>query len=87
MRTIENLTEGVRNKKLGNHRLEVDELNSDLHSYYYFYTEICRANWSSKRYWVDDSFGTVSTTRACNAYRVRFDSLGFTEVESGVGTL
>lgn len=80
MRTVHHLATATRDKKVGNHRVEV---RGELRSYIYFYTEICRANLKTNTFWIDDSYGTVSTTRACNAYRRYYSSMGFVEVPTG----
>ncbi|WCS68432.1 hypothetical protein Goe16_02080 [Bacillus phage vB_BsuM-Goe16] len=76
---VTTLTASPRNKKVGNHRLEVSPF-VNLRRYYYFNTAICTENPVTKTFSIDDSYGTVTTTQNCNQYRQYFLNEGYKEV-------
>ncbi|WIT25941.1 hypothetical protein [Bacillus phage SPO1L1] len=76
---VTTLTASPRNKKAGNHRLEISPFVS-LRRYYYFNTAICIENPNTKQFVIDDSYGTVTTKQNCNQYRQYFLNEGYKEV-------
>ena len=66
-----------QNKRVGNHRVVVH--NDGTRDFYYYDTVICTSHDSFKKFKVNNSYGTVSTTRAVNAYRKYFTEMGFKE--------
>lgn len=79
MQTVKNLLNSNTEKTLGNHR--VVHYNQHQQWYYYFETPICKVCNFTKTFVIDASYGTQSTTRACNAYRHNLLQMGYTEVE------
>lgn len=71
MQTVKNLLHAKNNKKMGNHRVEFrkNKFDHQLRIFYYYVTPICTVNDDRGTFTIDDSYGTVSTKRACNAYR------------------
>lgn len=63
---------------LGNHKV-IQNTIDDYSEYIYHWTVICRADHTQKVFAVDDSWGSRSTIRACNAYRREFLSMGYRE--------
>ena len=63
---------------LGNHKVIQNSIDN-YSEYIYHWTVICRADHNLKLFAVDASWGSQSTTRACNAYRREFLSMGYTE--------
>lgn len=76
MKTVEQLANSKSEKNAGNHKVRFS-LGQRL--FYYYSTVICKVNDAKKTFVIDSSYGTQSTTRACNAYRKHFESLGYTE--------
>lgn len=67
MQTVKNLSQSDRNKKLGNHRVEIQDNGEKW--FYYYATPIAKVNYSNRTITVDNGgYGTSSTTRAINAY-------------------
>ena len=79
MKTVEVLASAAQNKRVGNHRVVIHSNGS--REFYYYDTVICRADYYFKKFAVDNSYGTVSTTRAVNAYRKYFTAMGYKEDE------
>ena len=65
MNFVETLTSASRNKKQGNHRVEVD---GRVRRFYYFRTCICEVDDYERTVKIDNSYGTVSTTKNCTKY-------------------
>lgn len=81
MKTVEKLTNEVRNKKLGNHRVEFTP--SGRREFIYHWTAICIVDDRTKTFVTNNGgWNTQSTNRAINAYRRHFESLGYREVET-----
>lgn len=81
MQTVKNLISSTNSKKLGNHRVEVvNNMGIPHRKYIYYSTVIAREYPDTKEFIIDDSYGTASTTRACNAYRKEFLDKGYTEL-------
>lgn len=67
MVTIKKLAESCKDKKLGNHRVEIQPNGEKW--YYYYATAIAKVNFSNRTLTVDNGgYGTSSTSRAINAY-------------------
>ena len=65
-------------KRIGNHRKERE---GHISKYYYHHTPIVIVNDSEKTFKTDNGgWGTISTTRAINAYRRELTSIGFREL-------
>ena len=77
MKTVEVLASAGQNKRSGNHRVVIH--SNGIRQFYYYDTVICRADYFFKKFTLDDSYGTVSTKRAVNAYRKYFTEMGFKE--------
>lgn len=77
MRTMQNLMGANTDRKLGNHRLEIDVIG--VRKYYYYRTIICTEYPKSNAFRINDSYGTQSTHRACASYRRRFLDKGYHE--------
>ena len=77
MKFVEVLALAGQNKRVGNHRVVINE--DGTREFYYYSTVICRADYFFKKFAVDDSYGTVSTKRAVNAYRKYFTEMGYKE--------
>ena len=77
MKFVEVLALAGQNKRVGNHRVVVH--NDGTREFYYYDTVICRADYFFKKFTLDDSYGTVSTKRAVNAYRKYFTEMGYKE--------
>lgn len=75
---VEYLTESNTAKKVGNHRVAV---YAHERNYIYYSTTICTEYPKVKAFYIDDSYGTQSTKRACDKYRRHFLQQGYTEVE------
>lgn len=72
MQTVKNLSQSDRNKKLGNHRVEIQDNGEKW--FYYYATVIARVNFSNRTITVNDGgWGTSSTTRAINSYLREYD--------------
>lgn len=70
MKTVENLLKASNDKKLGNHRVSHLKVKGDnVRKFYYYQTAICTVNDTQKTFEIDDSYGSQSTSRACNSYR------------------
>lgn len=82
MKTVENLLQAERNIKLGNHRMEhrTNYAGHNLRVFYYYSTPICTVNDTRRTFTIDKSYGTSSTTRACNAYMRKLIVQGYTEI-------
>lgn len=78
MKTMEKLVSTYQNKKIGNHRVEIDHVNG-CRKFYYYSTVIAISYDSFNKFKIDDSYGSVSTSRACGSYRYEFKSLGYDE--------
>ncbi|AGY46889.1 hypothetical protein CampHawk_212 [Bacillus phage CampHawk] len=76
---VTTLTASPRNKKVGNHRLEISPFVS-LRRYYYFNTAICIENPVTREFAIDDSYGSLSTNQNCAQYRQYFSLEGYKEV-------
>lgn len=76
MKTVEDLLNARGDRQLGNHRVEFsrDGLEDKLRFFYYYDTVICIVNDSKQVFSIDSSYGTSSTTRACNSYRREISS-------------
>lgn len=79
MTTVYNLVHTNANRKtLGNHRME---RTTTGRNFIYHWTTICAVNDVDRTYHTDNGgWGTSSTTRAINAYKREFNSMGYTEV-------
>ena len=77
MKFVEVLALAGQNKKVGNHRVVIHSDGS--REFYYYSTVICRSHDSFKKFTVDDSYGSVSTKRAVNAYKKYFTEMGYKE--------
>lgn len=79
MTTVYNLVHTSASRKtLGNHRMERTETGRN---FIYHWTTICTVNDVDRTYHTDNGgWGTSSTTRAINAYKREFNSMGYTEV-------
>ena len=78
MKTVKALLNATTNKTLGNHRMERTETGRN---FIYHWTTICTVNDVDRTYHTDNGgWGTSSTTRAINAYKREFNSMGYTEV-------
>jgi len=65
-------------KKIGNHRKERE---GHITKYYYHYTPIVTVDSLKRTFKTDNGgWGTISTTRAINAYRRELTSIGFREL-------
>lgn len=85
MKTVEKLTKAKRNMKAGNHRVEIVEYGTGAVRYYYYYNTIVATEYPAEgNFSIDDSYGTVSTTRVCNAYRKHFEYDGYTEIKENL---
>lgn len=81
MKTVETLANSKQDMKQGNHRVEHSAARMRCgRDFYYYDTIICATNDLQKQFMIDDSYGSRSTTRACNAYRKHFLDAGYTEV-------
>lgn len=86
MKTVQALAQATRNTKAGNHRVEIDDTGFNLgRRFYYYSTVICEAYDNVMKFKIDASYGSTSTTRACNAYRKYFLNLGYTEINAQTG--
>jgi len=65
-------------KKLGNNRVEIV---GGIKLCYYYSTVICKVNPFLKKFGVDTSYGTKSTSKNCGIYRKELESAGYTEIE------
>lgn len=83
MKTVQTLVNATKEMKQGNHRVSFsqNELGIQGKAFYYYDTIICSTNEPKRLFSIDSSYGTQSTTRACNAYRKHYESLGYTEVK------
>lgn len=79
MKTVQNLLNATKDVKKGNHRVKVFPITMNK-QFFYYNTMICWVNDNDKTFAIDDSYGTVSTKRACNSYRRELLSMGYTEV-------
>lgn len=77
MKVVEVLALADYNKKVGNYSVVIH--SDGTREFYYYNTVICRTDDFFKRFAVDDSYGTVSTKRAVNAYRKYFTGIGYKE--------
>ena len=78
MTTVYNLVHTSEQKAHGNHRMERTETGRN---FIYHWTTICTVNDVDRTYHTDNGgWGTSSTTRAINAYKREFNSMGYTEV-------
>jgi hypothetical protein len=85
MKTVESLTSATKDMKAGNHKVKFIACPDTGFGYVgrnfsYYRTTICGVNDRTKKFTIDSSYGTQSTTRACNAYRKHFTSLGYCEI-------
>lgn len=79
MKTVESLAKAMKNTKIGNHKVVM--VNDGLaRNFIYYNTTICSVCDIKRTFVIDASYGTTSTTRACNAYRRYFAGLGYKEV-------
>lgn len=71
MRTVEKLLNASRDMKSGNHRVEhiTNNFGHEVRKFYYYATVIAYVNDTKRTFTIDASYGSSSTTRACNAYR------------------
>lgn len=83
MKAVEQLLKAETNKKIGNHRFAegISHKGEDTRLFFYYATIICYVMEKTKTFAIDSSFGSQSTTRACNAYRRELLSQGYKEVE------
>lgn len=83
MKTMKNLLNADGDKTLGNHYVtnKTNNFGHQLRAFTYFSTVICLVNDTKKTFTIDDSWGSQSTTRACNAYRRELTSQGYEEVK------
>lgn len=77
MVTMNRLVKSNNDKTLGNHKVIQ---SGNISKYFYYVTCICQADHTQKIFSVDSSYGTRSTTQACNSYRREFMSMGYVEV-------
>lgn len=67
MKCIDTLISSKKNKRVGNHSLEITDDGTEL--YYYYWTVICEVNHTKGQIIINDGgYGTSSTTRAINDY-------------------
>lgn len=78
MKTIQKLVNAKNDMKVGNHRVEFSLVGKERR-YFYYNTVICSVDHNKGTFKIDASYGSVSTTRACNAYRKYFESLWYRE--------
>lgn len=82
MVTVKKLINSKGNKKLGNHRVEVQS-NGEYWYYYYYTTPIAKVDYSKQVITVDNGgYKTSSTTRAINSYIREHD--GFELIDNRV---
>lgn len=88
MKFIQTLVNASQNTQVGNHQLRIvkDERQGVKgRDFIYYKTTICGVDDIRKRFYIDASYGSASTTRACNAYRKHFKDLGYTEINLHTG--
>jgi hypothetical protein len=88
MQTVKNLVTAKKDVKIGNHRVEIINFENGkclVRKFYYYSTVICKVDYSSRSFSIDSSYGSQSTTRACNAYRAYFKQIGYTEINVQTG--
>ncbi|EJW14055.1 hypothetical protein M5X02_30150 [Paenibacillus alvei] len=76
MKTVQTLVNVKKDTKAGNHRVSISQGKRD---FYYYATAICKVDDTKGTFVIDSSYGTQSTTRACNAYRKHFVGIGYRE--------
>lgn len=78
MKVVATLLNATRNMKIGNHQVIFKG-----ESMYFIYHDsvICGVHPSRKVFFIDSSYNSQSTTRACNAYRKNLLAKGFLEYE------
>ena len=75
MATIQKLISAAGNKKIGNHKKQVEGITT---KYIYHWTAICTVNESTKTFVINNGgYGTRSTTRAINDYKRQLTSKGY----------
>lgn len=72
MVTVKKLVLADTDKKLGNHRVEIQSNGEKW--FYYYATAIAKVNFSNRTITINDGgWGTSSTTRAINSYLREYD--------------
>lgn len=79
MEVVRKLVDSERCRKIGNHRVAV---HSGVRHYKYYSTIIAIEYPDDRLFFIDDSYGTQSTLRACSAYRKKFLARGYTEIDT-----
>jgi hypothetical protein len=64
-------------RRFGNH---IVRHHGDVREFYYHITCICKVDDGQELFAIDASYGSASTTKACNEYCRQFKLLGYTEV-------
>jgi hypothetical protein len=88
MKTVQTLASATKDMKMGNHRVRFikdEKQGINGRDFFYYDTIICGVDDNRKLFYIDASYGSVSTTRACNAYRKHFIALGYTEIDLHTG--
>ncbi|OME54005.1 hypothetical protein BSK59_15605 [Paenibacillus odorifer] len=89
MKAIIELANVTKETKKGNHRVSISKKYNENYSleiigkaFFFYDTIICSTDEVKRTFSIDASYGTQSTTRACNAYKKHFLALGYTETEN-----
>ncbi|MGG4105179.1 hypothetical protein AAXB25_14780 [Paenibacillus lautus] len=80
MKTVQTLAKANNDMKLGNHQVKHSKQEEGGRFFIYYSTAICTVDDENKTFWIDASYGSQSTTRACVAYRKHFESEGYREI-------
>lgn len=81
MKGLERLVNSDINRTLGNHMVEVNEVE-EIRKFKYHYNTVCVVYDSEKTFYLDDCGwgGHSSTTKTLNNYRQYFEGLGYTQI-------
>lgn len=80
MKTVQTLVKANNDMKVGNHQVKHSKQEEGGRFFIYFDTTICTVDDENKKFWIDASYGSQSTTRACNEYRKHFLAEGYSEI-------
>ncbi|WP_090739315.1 hypothetical protein [Paenibacillus sp. Mc5Re-14] len=80
MKTVQQLAQANNDKKIGSHQVKYSKQEEGTRFFIYYNTTICTVDDVNKTFSIDASYGTQSTTRACNAYRRHFLDEGYSEI-------
>lgn len=87
MVTVKKLIEAKRNKKLGNHRVEIYNTGSEVQRYYYYHaTAVVVVDYINQTITTNNGgWNTPSTNRTINAYLRELDYLGYEIIDTRGG--